>query len=884
MQQSDGLMIRYFLMLAMYVVISVAVAEITIVRPNMTLVNEDGSSIDGMTDSTTEVKAMEKASRLPDGIYHLIRPTATISVSGNKIEPTPEPQPEPTPEPIPEPTPEPIPTPTPIPDPNLRDPANDAEIIGAITGAVTQHPTQAVFTKISGSEIDVLVKDGEFEFCKYIACYKSQNAFIDWTGGAWNWKDWEFAQPAGGGHADYGGNEVYVAELKLDSANNLAVDWSRPIDPQPLSGVDCGAPISGPVASHTYATPLYIEKNDEYWHHTTGGWPATTACAGRGVETIPGKGGWVHDKATWRKTDSERMEYGRACYHRNRNMIYVRQQANGSDYYTIDASNDYAMTVKDNVSWLSGDGYFDSAMDQQRDICYWYEKQRGIRGVHYDPVTGGGSSVFTSNDLTMNVPSLSVEHSTGDLVVVGSRGSVKHISTSTGIATDVSAVTGMPLPHPTAENIFGKFDMIEKIPCVGIGMVDPRDGVYLMTLPANVCSMDSAPVAPPVVEEPPIAPIPVVEPEPEPRHPNAVVMTIQEAVAQKLVPEYENLGYSVSVRTPVNMTGAGGERPEIGLLMEPQAALIATGDAKLQADVIAIAQGDEPWDDYSLITKAPYSLEFAHTPNLFYLPYLLTGDPEMLRRMELIYSHYKKWRSQPLDSRVNAMTGREFAWQIRNLAHLAMFQKQGLTENTYYITALDKTRDYLLNTIANPNHETEEFRVISWNTVYSGSYGFTGWMQSFIGQTINHMIQIGFTDWLPIAEWHLEHLKRRCGERWPLKGCDNDHVFFANYMTGDKNWTTVRAFAGTTTWETITPYPAYKVNKPEYINQPDDELLPHGTGFTYANRAQYAYGWAALAAKNGIAGAQALADKLKAAITKRGDRWDYKNAVSNQAI
>ncbi len=58
-------------------------AEVTITRPNMILTDENGKIIEGLTESTTEVSAMEKASNLPDGTYLLKRPDAVIVVKNN---------------------------------------------------------------------------------------------------------------------------------------------------------------------------------------------------------------------------------------------------------------------------------------------------------------------------------------------------------------------------------------------------------------------------------------------------------------------------------------------------------------------------------------------------------------------------------------------------------------------------------------------------------------------------------------------------------------------------------------------------------------------------------------------------------------------------------
>ena len=78
---------------------------IEITRPLMTLLDEFGEPVDGVSKSASEVEAMEKASKLPDGTYYLTRPNAKIVVDRGVEEPEPEPTPDPEPEPEPDPAP-----------------------------------------------------------------------------------------------------------------------------------------------------------------------------------------------------------------------------------------------------------------------------------------------------------------------------------------------------------------------------------------------------------------------------------------------------------------------------------------------------------------------------------------------------------------------------------------------------------------------------------------------------------------------------------------------------------------------------------------------------------------------------------------------------------
>lgn len=80
-----------------------AFSEVDITRPLMILVDENGVEIPNVSRSTSEVEAMEKASRLPDGIYYLVRPDATIVVNNIAVT-LPEPDPEIPPIPVDPPT------------------------------------------------------------------------------------------------------------------------------------------------------------------------------------------------------------------------------------------------------------------------------------------------------------------------------------------------------------------------------------------------------------------------------------------------------------------------------------------------------------------------------------------------------------------------------------------------------------------------------------------------------------------------------------------------------------------------------------------------------------------------------------------------------------
>jgi hypothetical protein len=158
-------------------------------------------------------------------------------------------------------------------------------------------PEPGHFAVIPGSELrPVLVRQGEFAFCDQIRCNHSGNVLSAWNGGAFDDRRGEF-RVHGGGHADYGGNEIYVFDFST-------LRWTRETNPQPLTGSfmrdtngdetadACPAPAAGPPATHTYQGFLYLPKIDRYWLFGTVGY-----CSG----AMGGSSTWEYDAGskTW---------------------------------------------------------------------------------------------------------------------------------------------------------------------------------------------------------------------------------------------------------------------------------------------------------------------------------------------------------------------------------------------------------------------------------------------------------------------------------------------------------------------------------------------------------------------------------------------------------
>lgn len=394
-------------------------------------------------------------------------------------------------------------------------------------------------------------------------------------------------------------------------------------------------------------------------------------------------------------------------------------------------------------------------------------------------------------------------------------------------------------------------------------------GRYVLVRPAATISVSGEVVEPPPPEtEPEPAPEPVPPSDPAP-----IPGSIADAIRDGLLPRYRNLGYEVEPDLDTNWTSMAGERGEIGYVPEQHAAYLA-GQSDLEASILEAAS-----------QPLPDSIAYSHMPNLHWLPFLLTGDRAFVEKMEFIQAGAMAYRRRsPGSSLGTKIFGRELAWVLRNLAQLAWLQEQGHTTATWYADTLEATRLDFVDRMSDPLHD--RWRVLNFNTVYWASYGWTGWMEAFLGMVLGRMVSMGFEDWRPIAEWHFGGLQKRV-EHWGIKGASVSHFSFKGHaehqgvdMTG-WNWPEIKTYAETLGWDQALPYGPEKSLHPDYLAHPADDVVflmrLDGTRYSYSNREHGLFQWAASV---DTPEARELAQRLYDAIERRGDSWDYRHAFA----
>lgn len=415
------------------------------------------------------------------------------------------------------------------------------------------------------------------------------------------------------------------------------------------------------------------------------------------------------------------------------------------------------------------------------------------------------------------------------------------------------------------------------------------DGTYLLIRPAATIRVDQGAVGvpPPVIDPPPV----VIPPTGD--IPFGDIPALQ---ALGLLPEYFLTG-DASVDTNINWSGTAGDRPEIGWIPNDHAAVVA-GRHDLLQGILDVAHATIP----------PSNLDYAHTPCIYWLPFLMTGDPVFVERMEIIHNRYMAYRKRPLgESYSTKSSGRELAWQLRNLGHLVYLEDRGYTTEKSHRATMEKTRDMYLATVNNPPPRVALTGVFAWAFTDYKSFGHCHWMNAFLGHVIGMLVKHGFDDWRPIATFFYGNLKGRI-DHWGWKGFDAEKFrvwscpdYSAEVMAfrdppGDATNTVLysdQLHWGIDPADKLSYVPMSVLEHPMHESQkwrdwPADQIVAvagpdsnyDGLRITYADRTGAHYMWMAVSAEMDIhPDAHAHASYLYQQINARGDTWLQKQAV-----
>jgi hypothetical protein len=238
---------------------------------------------------------------------------------------------------------------------------------------------------------------------------------------------------------------------------------------------------------------------------------------------------------------------------------------------------------------------------------------------------------------------------------------------------------------------------------------------------------------------------------------------------------------------------ATGERPDIGLVTEPQGTYICTA-SQVALDTLRAqgeAGGSMPWHmrdentgaplDFGTYPKAswypdgnvgsptfhgtanPVTLDSAHMPALIYLPYLLTGDPYHLEDLQFQANWSWGWFNPTY--RPSIPQARAFAWTLRTLAQVTKVTPattpQWLLPQSYFAAQLTTWRTFFETYYVNAAREERSIFRCCTPIDSSSDQGPTApggcwvsmWEDEFVTAVLGWVVAMGFTEWRPSFDW-----------------------------------------------------------------------------------------------------------------------------------
>lgn len=368
---------------------------------------------------------------------------------------------------------------------------------GGVWDALAAHvPPPGEWAKIPGSEIDVLVQADEFPFCNQIGCFKSQNAFLAWNGAAFDEDGgrWWFH---GGGHADYGGNEIY-------EYNFAALDWVRLTDPSPLgppAQPGCqtpNTPLVGPSAMHTYDGAIYIKHRNELF--ITGRAPFCST----GITWTGPMWTYSFDTQTWTKlTQSLEAVPSHSWWDPDRGTLFLGSEGNPLTAYELDPDNGYQLIAT--YTWKPTIARGTAVFTPDRML---YAAGSNHSMVYRMPI-GVDAAFGTKESLPWTAigdgtekmtTAMAIHGPSGDAVMWLHDAKVVRIDDATFDSGEVLIGGGAETPpDKTAPNvanpagfIYSKWVYVEALD-VFVGVYDPRDGVWVYRLPDSPAQPEPPP-------------------------------------------------------------------------------------------------------------------------------------------------------------------------------------------------------------------------------------------------------------------------------------------------------------------------------------------------------------------------------------------------------
>ena len=636
--------------------------------------------------------------------------------------PTPTPQPEPTPTPTPTPTPQPEPTPQPAPPlvsgswnaitPNLRD--------------VPGWPTRADLPK--GPDGTVYMNGGiQGDRC-ILVCYSGAYHIppsAKYPNGGMGFH--------GGGHSH--GTSVGIYVLAFGPTPKIVQEAPEfNYDKEVTSTTGTATfyqPSQSAPAAHTYGSLVYVDGR--YFVQPQFIFTPT----GMDGASPPTPYYWEWDGTKWLTHEPRIEHWTTGVYDPKAGLIYM--SGNISDYMTFDP--------KTNTAVQKGSLFYDKARNNS-DTGLVYDPDDDLiwalsHGTLHQVSLKDGAPMLVGSPV--DVPDYTggnagLEYHARSLWVWTGDSLMREYDLETGEWTTYSPGSG---PACKSRDIFSKFMWSEYYQGF-VAACDTLSPVYVFK-PGDTPSPQPTP-----------QPEPTPQPTPQPNpNPSPAGFTIPTDTGLPAFNPSNNVSaqpaYPCGIAAHLGQTG---DQLYIGITTEWGAQFLA-GRRDLYDTIMC--QGDlKLWDD-------PYfQKEFAHTPSIYWIPWLMTHDPKYADEMVKQLKAFEAWKQADFSKHPKDFISlaRNTAWQLRNLVELAAARPE-------YEPLLDSVRDVFLAEMA----DGQKFLTLQ------NKEGWIFWEQGMLTQALAHVVLLGHKDWLPILKYQLQFLND-----WPMKAWDASPGF---QWTGD---------------------------------------------------------------------------------------------------
>jgi len=165
-------------------------------------------------------------------------------------------------------------------------------------------------------------------------------------------------------------------------------------------------------------------------------------------------------------------------------------------------------------------------------------------------------------------------------------------------------------------------------------------------------------------------------------------------------------------------------------------------------------------DDATWTCRNSYIADGAHQPSTAYLPYIITGDHFYLEELTF-WANYNFIRMgySTREEELGLLKGQQVrttAWALRTLGHAAYILPDEHQMKDYFNEKLANNRTWLMEMYVN-NSDANSLGAARPRSNLEGK----PWMDDFFTWSIGYLVELGFTDFIPILQWKAKYPLQR---------------------------------------------------------------------------------------------------------------------------